>query len=167
MKDTVDSPRTSNGSTSTEKTASETKLPASTRIYVESHNGHHLRVPFREIALAPSKAIDGTLEENAPVRVYDTSGPWTDADQKHDVRDGLPPEAALRALTIDAAAITGTADRLGSIERGKIARSREYHLDAVAGRKIGQLLNEQSRFQLWQAGRNGLADASAPKIRSG
>jgi phosphomethylpyrimidine synthase len=62
-------------------------LPNSRKTYVET-NG--LRVPFREIALAPSKAFDGTLEVNAPVRVYDTSGPWTDPDQKLDVRDGLP-----------------------------------------------------------------------------
>jgi imidazolonepropionase-like amidohydrolase len=37
------------------------------------------------------------------------------------VKAGLPADAALRALTIDAAAIAGAADRLGSIERGKIA----------------------------------------------
>ena len=34
--------------------------------------------------------MDGTMEENPPVRVYDTSGPWTDPGQKHSVRDGLP-----------------------------------------------------------------------------
>lgn len=34
---------------------------------------------------------------------------------------GLTPEAALRALTIDAARIAGAADRVGSIEQGKIA----------------------------------------------
>jgi imidazolonepropionase-like amidohydrolase len=33
----------------------------------------------------------------------------------------LPPEAAVRALTLDAAAIAGAADRLGSIEKGKAA----------------------------------------------
>jgi phosphomethylpyrimidine synthase len=49
-----------------------------------------LRVPFREIALTQSKTMDGTLEENPPVRVYDTSGPWTDPDHKHNVREGLP-----------------------------------------------------------------------------
>ncbi len=65
----------------------DNRLPASTKIYIES-NG--LRVPFREIALSPSKAMDGTLEENAPVRVYDTSGPWTDPDATCDVREGLP-----------------------------------------------------------------------------
>jgi phosphomethylpyrimidine synthase len=69
-------------------TSDDTKLPASRKIYVET-NG--LRVPFREIELSPSKAMDGTLEENPSVRVYDTSGPWTDPEQKLDVRDGLPP----------------------------------------------------------------------------
>ena len=34
---------------------------------------------------------------------------------------GLAPDAALRALTIDAARMAGAADRLGTIERGKIA----------------------------------------------
>jgi len=37
------------------------------------------------------------------------------------VRAGLAPDAALRALTINAATIAGAADRLGSLERGKIA----------------------------------------------
>jgi phosphohistidine swiveling domain-containing protein len=34
---------------------------------------------------------------------------------------GLTPEAALKALTIEAARIAGAADRVGSIEQGKIA----------------------------------------------
>jgi imidazolonepropionase-like amidohydrolase len=37
------------------------------------------------------------------------------------VRYGLAPEAALRALTINAAEIFGVADRLGSLEKGKYA----------------------------------------------
>jgi imidazolonepropionase-like amidohydrolase len=37
------------------------------------------------------------------------------------VREGLPRDAAVRALTLNAARIAGIADRLGSIERGKIA----------------------------------------------
>lgn len=40
---------------------------------------------------------------------------------KKAVDAGLSPEAALRALTIDPATILGVSDRLGSIERGKIA----------------------------------------------
>ena len=37
------------------------------------------------------------------------------------IAEGLPPDAALRALTSDAAAIAGAADRVGTIETGKIA----------------------------------------------
>ncbi|MGC2237470.1 MAG: phosphomethylpyrimidine synthase ThiC [Pyrinomonadaceae bacterium] len=79
-----------------EKTSDEVKLPASRKIYVETNgntinqNKHSLRVPFREIALSASKDFDGALEENPPVRVYDTSGVWTDETVKCDVREGLP-----------------------------------------------------------------------------
>jgi imidazolonepropionase-like amidohydrolase len=37
------------------------------------------------------------------------------------VREGLPADAAIRALTLEAARIAGVAERLGSIEKGKIA----------------------------------------------
>ncbi len=37
------------------------------------------------------------------------------------VKGGLSPDAAIRALTINAATLAGAADRLGSIEKGKIA----------------------------------------------
>lgn len=37
------------------------------------------------------------------------------------VKAGLAPDAAVRALTIDAATIAGAADRLGSLEKGKLA----------------------------------------------
>jgi imidazolonepropionase-like amidohydrolase len=37
------------------------------------------------------------------------------------VREGLSPDAALRALTINAARIAGAGERLGSLEKGKIA----------------------------------------------
>jgi phosphomethylpyrimidine synthase len=79
-----------------EQTSDEVKLPASRKIYVETngstvnHYKHNLRVPFREIAQTPSKDFDGNLEENPPVRVYDTSGVWTDPQVKCDVREGLP-----------------------------------------------------------------------------
>ena len=82
-----------------ERNSDEVRLPNSRKIYVETdgstanQNNHKLKIPFREIALSPSKDFDGTLEENLPVRVYDTSGPWTDPHVKCDVREGL---AALR-----------------------------------------------------------------------
>ncbi|MCW5962330.1 MAG: phosphomethylpyrimidine synthase ThiC [Pyrinomonadaceae bacterium] len=80
----------------TEQTSDEVKLPASRKIYVETNgstvneNGHNLRVPFREIALSPSRNMNDEIEENPPVRVYDTSGVWTDPSVKCDVREGLP-----------------------------------------------------------------------------
>ncbi len=49
-----------------------------------------LRVPVREIALAPTSGRFGD-EENAPVHVYDTSGPYTDPTAAVDIRRGLPP----------------------------------------------------------------------------
>ncbi|MBK9215035.1 MAG: phosphomethylpyrimidine synthase ThiC [Chloracidobacterium sp.] len=73
-----------------EKNSDEVRLPASQKVYVEAGGSHEMRVPFREIALSPSKEMDGTLIENQSVRVYDTSGPWTDADAGHAVRNGLP-----------------------------------------------------------------------------
>ena len=50
-----------------------------------------IRVPFREISLAPTKTMNGEIEINEPVRVYDTSGPWGDPSVDVDVTRGLPP----------------------------------------------------------------------------
>ncbi len=46
------------------------------KIYVEGRDG--VRVPFNEILLDPSPATHGSTE-NPPVRLYDTSGPGSDA----------------------------------------------------------------------------------------
>ncbi|HEV7473729.1 MAG TPA: phosphomethylpyrimidine synthase ThiC [Pyrinomonadaceae bacterium] len=64
-------------------------LPNSRRIYV---NGKQpgVRVPFREISQNQTRNFDNSLENNAPVRVYDTSGPWGDPEMHGDVREGLP-----------------------------------------------------------------------------
>jgi phosphomethylpyrimidine synthase len=47
-------------------------------------------VPFREVHLNVTRSASGLVEENPPVRLYDTSGPWGDPHLKCDVRDGLP-----------------------------------------------------------------------------
>jgi phosphomethylpyrimidine synthase len=65
------------------------RLPNSRRVYVEGGAG--VRVPFREVSLQPTRLPDGRVEENEPVRVYDTSGPWGDPDVRCDVGAGLPP----------------------------------------------------------------------------
>src|SRR4051812_9797963 len=69
----------------------ETPLPNSRKVYVGGLLYPDLRVPFREISLAPTKTVSGEIEVNDPVRVYDTSGPWGDPDFHGDVERGLPP----------------------------------------------------------------------------
>src|ERR1700744_4636026 len=58
-------------------------LPASRKVYKtgELHKG--LRVPMREITLHPSSG-------EAPVTVYDSSGPYTDPTVRIDIERGLP-----------------------------------------------------------------------------
>jgi phosphomethylpyrimidine synthase len=68
----------------------DAQLPNSRRIYVEGTQPG-VRVPFREISQNPTRNYDNSLELNAAVRVYDTSGPWGDPGQHCDVREGLPP----------------------------------------------------------------------------
>ena len=65
-------------------------MPNSRRVYVAGVLHPDIHVPFREINLAPTKTMSGEIEVNEPVRVYDTSGPWTDANVDLDVTRGLP-----------------------------------------------------------------------------
>jgi len=82
----------SNGADSVDSVHSvEKPLPNSRKVYVSGKLHHDIRVPFREISLAPTKSMNGEIELNEPVRVYDTSGPWGDPDFHGDVTQGLPP----------------------------------------------------------------------------
>jgi phosphomethylpyrimidine synthase len=67
-------------------------LPASRKIHVSGERHPDLRVPLREIEVSPSA-------KEPPVRVYDTSGPYTDPAVTIDIRAGLQPmrEAWVRA----------------------------------------------------------------------
>src|SRR5947209_12074250 len=86
----VADPDSQNGAEETAVGGRGDNLPNSHKIYVGGEQYADLRVPFREISLAPTKSINGEIEVNEPVRVYDTSGPWTDPDFHGDVRQGLP-----------------------------------------------------------------------------
>ncbi|MCR8924018.1 phosphomethylpyrimidine synthase ThiC [Dasania sp. GY-MA-18] len=63
-------------------------LPASKKIYVQGSRAD-IRVPMREITLQQTRLHDGSLADNPAVRVYDTSGPYTDPAIAIDVRKGL------------------------------------------------------------------------------
>jgi phosphomethylpyrimidine synthase len=75
-------------STTNEKRSDEVTLPNSRKVYVDGQQPG-VRVPFREIAQNVTKNFDGRVEENPPVRVYDTSGVWGDPSVRSDVREGL------------------------------------------------------------------------------
>ncbi|HEY1490544.1 MAG TPA: phosphomethylpyrimidine synthase ThiC, partial [Verrucomicrobiae bacterium] len=66
------------------------QLPASKRVYIQGQLHKDIRVPMREIELTPTKSFNGELEPNAPVRVYDCSGPWGDTTFKGTSDEGLP-----------------------------------------------------------------------------
>jgi phosphomethylpyrimidine synthase len=84
-----------------------------------------VRVPMREIALTRTPTLFGG-EDNPPLTVYDTSGPYTDPDARIDLAAGL---AALRAGWIAARGDTEALDGVTS-EFGR-ARERDARLDAV------------------------------------
>ena len=68
-------------------------FPNSQKVYVEGSQPG-VRVGMREITLSDT-FIGGTdenpvYESNEPLRVYDTSGPYTDPNFELDVRKGLP-----------------------------------------------------------------------------
>ena len=56
-------------------------LPGSQKLYVDG-------VPFREVTLSGGEA---------PVRLYDTSGPYTDGGSAIDIEKGLAPKRSSRA----------------------------------------------------------------------
>jgi imidazolonepropionase-like amidohydrolase len=108
--------------------------------------------PVRELrARAQASKTPAALEQGGILFAYSSDGLQQPRDflrnAARTVKDGLPADAAVRALTINAARIAGAADRLGSLEKGKIAnvivtdgdlfedRTRILHI-FVDGRKV-------------------------------
>ncbi|HSU54639.1 MAG TPA: phosphomethylpyrimidine synthase ThiC [Candidatus Dormibacteraeota bacterium] len=65
-------------------------LPNSAKTYVPGKMHPDVKVPFREITLSPTKAMNGRIEPNQSLHVYDCSGPWSDPDFHGNVQQGLP-----------------------------------------------------------------------------
>lgn len=72
-------------------------FPGSRKVYLNGSTPD-IRVPTREVVCTPTPAGFG-VEENPPIPIYDTSGPFTDPDVKIDLLKGLP---RLREPWIDA-----------------------------------------------------------------
>ncbi|WP_185207828.1 phosphomethylpyrimidine synthase ThiC [Chryseobacterium sp. C3] len=64
-------------------------FPNSKKIYVEGKI-HPIHVAMREIQLSPTKLSNGKMDENPPVTIYDTSGPYTDENFEINIEKGLP-----------------------------------------------------------------------------
>lgn len=66
----------------------KSQFTGSKKVYIEGSRSD-IRVPMREIQLGRTVTSFGE-EDNAPVRVYDTSGLYTDSNYHVDIRKGLP-----------------------------------------------------------------------------
>ncbi len=119
-------------------------FPNSRKIYCQGSRAD-LRVPMREVSLAPTPASFGS-EENPPVFIYDTSGPYTDPAYRVDLRQGLP---AVRKAWIDErgdseelAAVSSVYGRERAINL-KLAHLRFAHIRnprrAKAGMNVSQM----------------------------
>ena len=124
-------------------------LPGSKKTHIAGHGGR--RVAMREIALSPTSTVPPgggapRLAPNPPLRVYDTSGPYTDPAVEVDVRTGIP---RLREGWIDA---RGDTERLAGFsssyarargEDARLAQLRFAHLRAprraASGKNVTQL----------------------------
>ena len=103
-------------------------FPASKKVHVEGSRPD-IQVPFREVALTPTRGRFGD-DSNPPVRLYDTSGPYTDDAATLDVRQGLPP---LRKQWI--------------LERGDVEETDKVYIPSN-GTPTGQVFPGLSRLPL-------------------
>ncbi len=66
----------------------KSSFPASNKVYREGSQPS-IQVPFRQVTLDPTTGRFGQ-EDNPPLSVYDTSGPYSDSAAMLDLRQGLP-----------------------------------------------------------------------------
>ncbi len=87
-------------------------IPGSSKTHVQGSRPD-MKVPMREVALARTPTIFGG-EDNAPLAVYDTSGPYTDANAHIDLAQGLAPlRAAWIAERCDTEMLSGLSSEFG------------------------------------------------------
>src|SRR5437762_6542875 len=131
-----------NGSAATAVGDRGYNFPNSRKVYVPGKLHADLRIPFREISLAPTKSMNGEIEVNEPVRVYDTSGPWGDPDFHGDVEQGLPP---LRATWIrdrgDVEEYEGR--KVQSIDDGYLSEAHAQHAAWRNGSKKNEVTSKK------------------------
>ena len=125
-------------------TSAQKHFPNSRKVYVEGSRPD-LQVPMREITLTSTQTESG-VEGNPPIRVYDSSGIYSDADCEIDLRAGLP---SLRATWIlergDSEQLKSPSSDFGKVRfsDAKTAHLRFEHiknpLRAKSGENVTQL----------------------------
>lgn len=67
--------------------------PESEKVYMQGQLHPYLKVGMRKVNLTPTVVVENgkkVVTENAPVYIYDTSGAYSDPEQKVDLKKGLP-----------------------------------------------------------------------------
>ena len=118
-------------------------FPNSTKVFVQGSRPD-IRVPMREIAQAATPASFGE-EENPPITVYDTSGPFTDPEKQIDLLKGMPdvrtPWIEDRA---DTELLSGPTSEYGSERQNdpKLAHLRFEHIRAPRRANVGKNVSQ-------------------------
>jgi len=119
-------------------------LPNSRKVYIEGSRPD-IRVPMREISLSPTQTNAGE-ETNAPILIYDTSGPYTDPNIDLDLKKGVPDvRVAWIEERDDTVFLTGLSSRYGNERRDdeRLDHLRFEHLKrprkAKAGKNVSQM----------------------------
>ncbi len=118
-------------------------FPRSQKVYVQGSRPD-IRVPMREISLDVTPTAFGG-EINAPVTVYDTSGPYTDPNVQVDVRQGLPD---VRSTWIedrgDTEKLPGLSSEFGQrrLNDAELAKMRFAHVRNPRRAKAGQNVSQ-------------------------
>ncbi len=130
----------------TSQLSSEVTQPfsASKKIYIEGSRPD-IRVPMREVQCTPTE-LNGGVEENPPITVYDTSGPYTDPNVSINLLQGLPD---VRANWIeerdDTEQLDGPSSEFGTQRQNdpELASLRFEHISdprkAKAGANVSQM----------------------------
>ncbi len=117
------------------KLISRDEFPNSKKIYIKGEIDG-VNVAMRQIKLSQTRNSDGTLEENAPLTVYDTSGPYTDPKIEIDLNKGLEK---IRQAWIDTRKDEPNQTQMYFARKGIITPEMEY----VAIRENQGLTEEQ------------------------
>ncbi|HNG59786.1 MAG TPA: phosphomethylpyrimidine synthase ThiC [Cellvibrionaceae bacterium] len=123
--------------------ASVKPFPRSQKIYVTGSRDD-IRVPMREISLFDTPTDMGG-EQNPPVRVYDTSGPYSDPNVIIDLRQGLPDIRSQWILDrADTEVLTGSASDFTRqrLDDPALQKLRFAHLRAPRQAKAGMNVSQ-------------------------